>query len=60
VPEIFDTKIKKETVIKDFISVLSYLDTSRIVSTCQNIALKVIRDGVYYGYMNEDPTGISI
>ena len=50
-PEIFDITIKPEKVLKDFNKVLSYLDKSHIRKICGDIALKVVIEGAYYGYI---------
>lgn len=51
VPEIFDSAVKEERVLKDFVKILSYLDNSHIKKMCGDIALEVIKNGAYYGYM---------
>jgi len=51
VPEIFDATIKQEKVLKDFSKVLTYLDNSHIPKICGDIALKVIKNGAYYGLL---------
>jgi hypothetical protein len=43
--------VKQEKVLKEFNSLLSYLDDSHISKTCGEIALTVIKDGAYYGYI---------
>ena len=51
VPEIFDATIKQEKVLKDFSKILTYLDNSHISKLCGDIALKVIKNGAYYGLL---------
>lgn len=51
VPEIFDSNMKQEKVLKDFSKILTYLDNSHISKLCGDIALKVIKNGVYYGLL---------
>lgn len=51
VPEIIDETVKHEKVLKDFNSILSYLDNSHIKKVCGEIALEVIKNGAYYGYI---------
>jgi hypothetical protein len=51
VPDILDDSIKEEKVLKEFIKILDYLDNSYIKKLCSDIALKVIKDGAYYGYI---------
>ena len=58
VPEIYDEKVKEDKIIKDFIKILNYLDNSYIKKICGDIALKVIREGAYYGYIVEGASGL--
>ena len=51
VPEIIDENVKHEKVLKDFNSILAYLDNSHIKKVCGDIALEVIKNGAYYGYI---------
>ena len=51
VPDILDDSIKEDKVLKEFIKILDYLDNSYIKKLCSDIALKVIKDGAYYGYI---------
>ncbi len=52
VPEIYGAdEVKEEKVLKDFAKVLNYLDNSNIRKICGDIALSVIKDGAYYGYI---------
>ena len=51
VPDILDDSIKEEKVLKDFVRILDYLDNSYLKKLCSDIALKVIKDGAYYGYI---------
>lgn len=51
VPEIIDENIKADKVLKDFIKILNYLDDSHIKQLCGEIALEVIKNGAYYGYI---------
>ena len=45
IPEILDDKVKEEKVLKDFNTILSYLDESHIKKLCDDIALEVIKNG---------------
>lgn len=60
VPEIYDDKAKEEKVVKEFTKILNYLDNTRIKKVCGDIALNVIKNGVYYGYLIEGNTGAVI
>lgn len=46
----FDNTDSKK-VFKDFMKILDFLDASYIKKLCGDIALAVIRDGCYYGYL---------
>jgi hypothetical protein len=54
VPEVFDEHIGEEKVVKEFVRILNYLDNSYVKKTCGDIALDVILNGVYYGYVLPD------
>ena len=58
VPEIYDETVKEEKVVGEFTKILNYLDNSYIKKVCSDIALKVIKDGAYYGYMVEGTNGL--
>ena len=60
VPEVYTDKekTKVENILKDFTRILGYLDSSYIEKTCGDIALEVIRNGAYYGYMIDSPVGL--
>ena len=51
VPEVFDENVKEEKVLQDFSKILNYLDDSHIKQLCGEIALEVIKNGAYYGYV---------
>ena len=58
VPEIFDQSTKQEKILTDFANVLHYLDNSYVAKTCGDIALGVVKNGAYYGYIVDSPKGI--
>ena len=60
VPEVFDESMKSEKILTDFHKVLHYLDNSYIAKTCGDIALSVVRNGAYYGYIVPSPKGVII
>ena len=60
VPEIYDESIKEEKIVGDFHKVLNYLDNSYIKKVCGDMALGVIKNGAYYGYIVPTSTGIII
>ena len=53
VPEIFSDNAKEDVVTKEFKQLLDYFDNSHIKKISGDMALQVIRDGVYYGYACE-------
>jgi hypothetical protein len=60
VPEIYDESTKEDKILKDFSKVLNYLDNSYLKKLCGDIALEVIKNGCYYGYMIDSPDGLVI
>ena len=51
VPEVVGEEVKEDKILKDFAKVLNYLDNSNVRKICGDIALSVIKDGAYYGYI---------
>ena len=45
--------VKEEEITKDFKKMLHFLDNSYIKKMCGDIALEVIKNGAYYGYLVE-------
>ena len=60
VPEILDEKSKGDKVLKDFSKILNYLDNSHIKQLCGEIALEVIKNGAYYGYIVPSEKGLIV
>ena len=60
VPEVYDEKLKEDKIVAEFSRVLNYLDNSYIKKVCGDIALEVIKQGAYYGYIVEGSEGISL
>ena len=60
VPEVYDEKVKEEKIVGDFHKVLNYLDNSYIKKVCGDMALGVIKNGAYYGYIVPTSTGIVV
>ena len=60
VPYIEDNAAKQEKVLKDFSSVLSYLDHSNIKQMCGKIALQIMKNGCYYGYIVDTAHGMTM
>ena len=57
VPEVYEendkstAKNKEAKILKDFSKILNYLDNSYIKKLCGDIALEVVKNGAYYGYV---------
>lgn len=60
VPEIFEENPKEDKILKEFSRILNYLDNSYIKKTCGDIALEVVKNGVYYGYAIHTPKGLTL
>jgi hypothetical protein len=61
VPEVYDESAKmNEKILNDFPKVLNYLDNSYIAKVCGDMALGVVKNGAYYGYVVDSPKGIII
>ncbi len=58
-PYIIDEKVKDEKVLADFSKALDYMDESYVKKQCGEIALKVIVNGCYYGYVVETKRGFT-
>lgn len=58
VPEIYDKSVKSSKVIDDFHKILNFLDNSYIKKNCADIALSVIKNGAYYGYVIPTSNGV--
>ena len=59
-PEIYDSKVGIEKVLKDFSKILNYLDNSYLKKKFGEIALSIIVDGCYYGYWVPSSKGLMI
>lgn len=60
VPYVEDDKTKGEKILTEFAKVLNYLDNSNIKYMCGNIALEVIKNGCYYGYIVDTKHGMTL
>lgn len=58
VPEVLDEKVKEEKVLTDFNKILNFLDNSHIKKVCGDIALSVVKNGAYYGYIVPSSKGL--
>lgn len=55
-----DDKINEDKVLAELSKVLQYLDNSNIKKLCGDMALRVIVDGCYYGYVVDTNDGMAI
>lgn len=60
VPEILDDTVKEEKILKDFSKMLNFLDNSYLKKVCGDIALNMVIDGCYYGYLVDSSDSIVI
>ena len=60
VPYIEENGPKNEKILAEFAKVLNYLDNSNIKYMCGNIALEVIKNGCYYGYIVDTKHGLTL
>ena len=58
VPEVYDDSTKEDKILKDFSKILNYLDNSYLKKMCGDIALEVIKNGCYYGYIVDNSDGL--
>lgn len=58
-PYVIDDSVKDEKVLTEFTKALDYLDESGIKKLCNDIALKIIVNGCYYGYIIETSRGFT-
>ena len=59
-PEVTDEKIKEDKILEDFNKVLGFLDESEIAENCAEIALEVLINGAYYGYLTDSRNCIAL
>ena len=60
VPEVYDESTKSEKIMKDFHKVLTFMDNSYIAKLCAEMALGVVKNGAYYGYLVKTPKGVLV
>lgn len=60
VPEVYDSSVKEEKILKDFSVILNYLDNSYLKKVCGDIALEVIKNGCYYGYIIDNKDELTL
>ena len=60
VPSVLDESVKEEKILQDFAKTLDFLDNSYLKKICGDMALKVIVNGCYYGYLIDNGNSIAI
>ena len=58
-PYVIDDKVKDEKILNEFAQALDYMDESYVKKLCGEIALKVIVNGCYYGYIIDTKNGFT-
>lgn len=59
-PEVSDEKVKEDKILEDFNKILNFLDDSEVARNCAEIALEVLINGAYYGYLTDSPNSIAL
>ena len=59
-PQVNGDNVKEEKVLTDFAKILNFLDNSYIRKMCGDIALEVIKNGCYYGYIVDTSDGMTL
>lgn len=60
VPYVEEEKTKSEKILMEFSKVLNYLDNSNLKFMLGNVALEVIKNGCYYGYIVDTSKGMTL
>ena len=60
VPEVYSDNVSEEKVLTDFSKILNYLDSSYLKKLFGEIALEIIKNGCYYGYLVENKDSLVI
>lgn len=60
VPEVYKEETKGEEIVKDLHKVLNFMDNSYISKICGEMALGVVKNGAYYGYLVPTSTGVIV
>ena len=59
-PYVIDENAKSDKILADFTKALDFLDESNIKKLCNDMALSVIVNGCYYGYIIPTSRGFAI
>lgn len=57
-PRVLRKSYSKNKIINDFYEVLDYLENSHVPQLCGDIALSVVKNGCYYGYVTDNKNGV--
>lgn len=60
VPEVYEEGTKADKIVKEWHKVLNYMDNSYVAKVCGEMALGVVKNGAYYGYLVPTSTGVII
>jgi hypothetical protein len=60
VPEVYEESTKAEKIMKEFHKVLTFMDNTYVAKICGEMALGVVKNGAYYGYLVPTSTGVII
>lgn len=60
VPEVYKEGTKSDEIVKDWHKVLTYMDNSYVAKVCAEMALGVVKNGAYYGYLVPTSTGVLV
>lgn len=60
VPEVYKEGTKNDEIVKDWHKILTYMDNSYVAKVCAEMALGVVKNGAYYGYLVPTSTGVLI
>ena len=60
VPEVYKEGTKGEEIVKDLHKILNFMDNSYISKICGEMALGVVKNGAYYGYLVPTSTGVIV
>ena len=59
-PDITDEKISEDKILTDYTRTLNFLDESEISKNCSEMALEVLINGAFYGYLVDDQNAINL
>lgn len=58
IPHVLSDAANKDKVLKDFYKILQYFEKSHIPQMCGDVALSVVKNGCYYGYVTDNNEGV--